>query len=459
MAIEAPSRYPAADAPVTEIESRTIKKVSWRLLPLIVVIYFVAYMDRTNVGFASFGMTRDLGFTATLFGWGAGIFFLGYFFFEVPSNIFLERTGARLWIARIMITWGMVAGGMAFVQGSTSFLIMRFLLGVCEAGFFPGMILYFTIWFPKKYRARVIAALYIAVPGSNALTAIISGALLQLDGVFGFHGWQWLYLVEAAPSVLLAFAVLALMTDRPSKAKWLQPDEREWLEGTMEAERQSKVSTHGHFTLKKAFTDKRVLSLSAIYFSIVTATYGITFFLPIIIKSLNIPDWEVGLYTAIPYIIGTIGMLLWSFSSDKRNERRWHFIAGSLVATVGLIAAGPLLGSLVALFAISFAAVGLYGTKPAFWPLPGEFLTGSAAAGGIALINSIGNLGGFVGPYVLGYLKDSTGTYEAGLYFLAAMAMLSGLIAFFTVRPAADATAPALVKDGPLGSRPVGRNA
>jgi ACS family tartrate transporter-like MFS transporter len=456
MAAEYVAAAPAA-GPISEIEQRTIKKVSWRLLPLIVTIYFVAYMDRTNVGFASFGMTRDLGFTATLFGWGAGIFFLGYFFFEVPSNIFLERTGARLWITRIMITWGLVAGGMAFVQGATSFLIMRFLLGVCEAGFFPGMILYFTYWFPRRYRARVIAALFLAVPGSNALTAVISGALLSLDGVGGFHGWQWLYVVEAIPAVLLAGAVFTLMTDRPSKAKWLRPDERDWLESTLETERQSTVKSHGHFTLKQALTDRRVLTLGAIYFTIVTATYGITFFMPVILKNMKLSDFGTGLATAVPYVVGTIGMVSWSWSSDKRNERRWHFVIAAVLATIGLIASGALIGSWWALAAMSVATVGLYGTKPAFWPLPGEFLSGPAAAGGIALINSIGNLGGFVGPYMLGYLKDSTGGYEAGLYFLAIMALLSGVIAFFAVKPAAQAISPNLANGGPIGSRSVQR--
>jgi ACS family tartrate transporter-like MFS transporter len=321
-----------------EIERRTISKVSWRLLPLIVVIYFVAYMDRTNVGFASFGLNREFGFSATLYGWGAGIFFLGYFFFEVPSNVLLERTGARIWIARI-------------IAGPISFLVMRFLLGVAEAGFFPGMILYFTYWFPRKYRARVVAALFLAVPGSNALTAVISGALLQLDGVLGFHGWQWLFMVEAVPAIILAFVVLALMTDRPAKATWLAEDERRWLEDTLEAERRSTVKAHGHFTLRQALTDSRVLTLAGIYFTIVTATYGITFFLPPILKSLKLTDWETGLATAVPYVIGTIGMVSWSWSSDRRNERRWHFVIAAIVAAIGLIAAGPLLGSLWALVA------------------------------------------------------------------------------------------------------------
>ena len=418
------------------IEQRTLHKVAWRLLPLIVVIYFIAYMDRTNVSFASLSMNKDLGFTAYIYGWGAGIFFLGYFLFEVPSNVILEKTGARIWIARIMITWGIAAAVMAFVVGPVSFLTLRFLLGVAEAGFFPGMILYFTYWFPSKYRARVIAALFLAVPGANALTAVVSGALLQMDGIFGLRGWQWLFIIEAIPAILLAFAVLALMTDRPAKAKWLEPEERTWLEGVLEAERSSKVQAHGEFTLYQALTNPTVLLLSSIYFTIVTATYGITFFLPPILKALGLSDFGTGLATALPYTVGTIGMLLWSWSSDRHNERRIHFVVACLLATVGLIAVGWFTGSYWAILAMSFAAVGLYGSKPSFWPLPSAFLTGSAAAGGIALVNSIGNLGGFVGPYMVGWIKDSTGSFEAGLYFLAACALASAVLAFFGLRPA-----------------------
>jgi MFS transporter, ACS family, tartrate transporter len=418
------------------LEQRTIAKVSWRLLPLIVVIYFVAYMDRTNVSFASLSMNQDLGFTAYIYGWGAGIFFLGYFLFEVPSNVILEKIGARLWIARIMITWGIAAAVMAFVVGPVSFLTLRFLLGVAEAGFFPGMILYFTYWFPSKYRARVIAALFLAVPGANAITAVVSGALLQLDGILGLRGWQWLFILEAIPAILLAFAVLALMTDRPATAKWLEPQERDWLEGVLEAERSRKVKAHGEFTLYQALTNTTVLLLSSIYFTIVTATYGITFFLPPILKALGFSDFGTGLATALPYTIGTIGMLLWSWSSDRHNERRMHFVVACLLATVGLIAVGWFTGSYWAIMAMSFAAVGIYGAKPAFWPLPSAFLTGSAAAGGIALVNSIGNLGGFVGPYAVGWIKDATGSFEVGLYFLAACALASAVLAFFGLRPA-----------------------
>jgi MFS transporter, ACS family, tartrate transporter len=423
------------------LEQRTIRKVSWRLLPLIVVIYFVAYVDRTNVSFAALTMNKDLGISAYVFGWGAGIFFLGYFLFEVPSNIVLEKMGARIWIARIMITWGMVSGAMVFATGPASFLTLRFLLGVAEAGFFPGMILYFTYWFPKAYRARVISALFIAVPGSNALASVISGAVLEMDGLLGLTGWQWMFIIEAVPAVLLAFAVLALMTDRPTLATWLAPDEREWLETLLQDERRQ-IESAGHLRLARALVDRRVLTLSAIYFAIVTATYGITFFLPQIVKGIGLSNAMTGLVTAIPYTIGTIGMLLWGASSDRHNERRWHFCGASLLAAGGLVGAGLLGSTFAALALMSVATVGLYGSKPAFWPMPSAFLTGTAAAGGIALVNSIGNLGGYVGPFIVGWIKESTGSFEAGLFFLAACALLSGIIAYFAVQPTGRTSAP-----------------
>jgi MFS transporter, ACS family, tartrate transporter len=418
----------------SEIERRTVRKVAWRLLPLIVVIYFVAYIDRTNVSFAAFGMTRDLGLTAYIYGWGAGIFFLGYFLFEVPSNLLLEKVGARRWIARIMITWGLMAAAMAFVQGATSFLVLRFLLGVAEAGFFPGVILYFTYWFPKQYRGRVIAALFLAVPGSNAVTAVISGALLGLDGTLGIPGWKWLYIVEAVPALLLAFAVLRYLTERPEVADWLLPDEKQWLTSTLQSEKLALVAkSGGHVPLSQALKDKRVLGLALIYFTIVTATYGITFFLPQIVKGLGGSDMRTGLLTAAPYVLGTIGMLAWSQSSDRTRERKWHFIVACLLGAAGLMAAGALGSTYGALAAIAIATVGIYGSKPSFWPMPSEFLTGTAAAGGIALVNCIGNLGGFIGPYAVGWIKDSTGDFGPALYFLAGSAVVSALIALVLI--------------------------
>jgi ACS family tartrate transporter-like MFS transporter len=386
------------------LEQRTMAKISWRLLPLIVVIYFVAYIDRTNVGFAASGMNKDLGFTAYVYGWGAGIFFLGYFLFEVPSNVILHRVGARVWIARIMVTWGIVSGLMMFITGQASFLTVRFLLGVAEAGFFPGVLLYFTYWFPAAYRARVVSALFLAVPGSNAVAAALSGAILQLDGAWGLAGWKWMFLLESLPAILLAPVVLVVLTDRPSAATWLSADERAWLEGQLASERRAIEGARGHMTLFQALTDSRVVGLSMIYLTIVTATYGITFFLPLIVKGHGLTDMSTGLATAIPYTIGTIGMVLWAYSSDRRHERRWHFFVAAMIAGIGLIAAGLSTGLVASLAAMSVATVGLYGSKPAFWPLPSTFLSGTAAAGGIAMVNSIGNLGGFAGPYIVGWI-------------------------------------------------------
>lgn len=414
-------------------------KISWRLLPLIVVIYFVAYIDRTNVGFAASGMNKDLGFTPYVYGWGAGIFFLGYFLFEVPSNVILHRVGARVWIARIMVTWGIVSGLMMFITGPASFMTVRFLLGVAEAGFFPGVLLYFTYWFPAAYRARVVSALFLAVPGSNAVAAALSGAILQLDGTWELAGWRWMFLLESLPAILLAPVVLAVLTDRPSAATWLSADERAWLEGQLASERRTIEGAQKHLTLFQALTDGRVVGLSMIYLTIVTATYGITFFLPLIVKAHGLSDVSTGFATAIPYTIGTIGMVLWAYSSDRRHERRWHFFVAAIVAGIGLVAAGLSTGIVTSLAAMSVAAIGLYGSKPAFWPLPSTFLSGTAAAGGIAMVNSIGNLGGFVGPYIVGWIKDSTQSYASGLFFLAACAFASGVIALVVVKPAAPA--------------------
>ncbi len=415
------------------IEQQTIRKISWRLLPLIIAIYFIAYIDRTNVAFAATAMNRDLGFTAYIYGWGAGMFFIGYFFFEVPSNVILHRVGARIWIARIMATWGIISGLMVFVTGPVSFFVIRFLLGVAEAGFFPGVLLYFTYWFPPKYRARVVSALFLAVPGSNAVAAALSGALLQLDGLWGLPGWKWMFLIESLPAVLLAPVVLAVLTDRPSVATWLAPEERQWLEHELQTERR-KVEAHGALSLFQALTDRRVIGLSLIYLTSVTASYGIVFFLPLIVKSHGLSNVATGLVTAVPYTIGALGMLLWAYSSDRRHERRWHYIIASLLAATGLFLAGSVASPYLALAAMSMATIGIYGSRPAFWPLPSTFLSGTAAAGGIALVNSIGNLGGFVGPYIVGWIRDSTQSYVAGLYFLAGSVLTSAVLAFIIVK-------------------------
>jgi ACS family tartrate transporter-like MFS transporter len=416
-----------------EFQSRTILKVSWRLLPLIVVSYLVAYIDRTNVSFAAITMNPDLGLTPYVYGLGAGIFFLGYALFEVPSNMILERAGARLWIARIMLTWGIISGLMAAATGPVSFLVLRFLLGVAEAGFFPGMIFYLTYWYPAAYRARVLSTLFLAVPVANVLASVISGAILGMDGIWGLRGWQWVFILEALPAVILAFVVLRVMTERPAVANWLSADEREWLESELQAERH-KVESAGRLSLLQALVDKRVLMLSAIYFTSVTASYGVVFFLPQIVKGFGHSNLVTGFLTAIPYAFGVIGLLLWGYSSDRRRERRWHLIVSISLASLGLAGAAWLTGSYWALAAMSIAAIGIYGSRPSFWPMPSLFLTGAAAAAGIALINSIGNVGGYVGPFIVGWIKDRTGSFEMGLYFLAGCALTSALITYFAAR-------------------------
>ncbi len=393
----------------------------------------MAYIDRTNVSFAALTMNKDLGLSAYLYGWGAGIFFFGYALFEVPSNIVLQRTSARLWIARIMITWGIISGLMATATGPVSFLTLRFLLGVAEAGFFPGIIFYLTNWFPSVYRARAISILYIAVPVSNAVASVISGAILGMDGTLGLAGWQWIFIIEAIPAVLLAFVVLSLMTERPAVATWLTAAERDWLEEELQAER-SKVESAGRLSLWQSFTDVRVLALSMIYFTGVTASYGIVFFMPQIVKALGLSNMMTGLVTAIPYTIGTIGLVLWGYSSDRHNERRWHLIVATTVAAVKIVTAGWFSHSYWTVVAMSVAVVGIYGSRPSFWPMPSLFLTGAAAASGMAFINSIGNLGGYIGPFIVGWIKDSTKSFEMALYFLAACALLSAVITFFSTR-------------------------
>ena len=416
-----------------ELQRRTIVKVSWRLLPLVVVAYLVAYIDRTNIAVAALTMNKDLGFSASLYGIGAGIFFIGYALFEVPSNMILEKVGARMWIARIMITWGIVSGLMATVIGPISFLSLRFLLGVAEAGFFPGMILYFTYWFPARYRGRVISTLFIAVPAANAAASAISGAILEMDGILGLKGWQWVFIIEAIPAVLLAFVVLRYMTDRPAVANWLDADEKEWLESELRAER-AKVDAAGKLRVLQVLTDPRVLALSAIYFFSATANYGITFFLPQIVKGLGHSNLMTGFLSAIPYTVGVLGLLAFGYSSDRFMERRRHLIAAASLGGCGFLLAAWAGNSYWALAAMCIATMGTYGSRPTMWPMPSQFLTGASAAVGIALINSIGNLGGYVGPFVVGWIKDSTKSFEMGVYFLAGCAFSSALIAYFAKR-------------------------
>ena len=415
------------------IEKRAIARISWRLLPLVILIYFIAYIDRTNVGFAALTMNRELGLSSYIYGWGAGIFFIGYFLFEIPSNLILDKVGARTWIARIMVTWGVAAAAMAFVSGPISFLALRFFLGMAEAGLFPGLILYFTYWYPAAYRGRVISAFYLAAPASNAAAATISGLFLQMDGLCGIAGWKWMFVLEALPAILVGLVVLRYLTENPTAATWLPAEEKLWLAEQLRTERAA-IAERQPRTMLRALADRRVMSLALIYFALNCSSYGITFFLPQIVKQLGLSSLRTGFVTAIPYLAGTLGMLLWGWSSDRHRERRWHLIMAALVAAFGLAVAGSLPGTWT-VAAISIAAVGLYATKPPFWPLPSLFLTGRSAAAGIAMINAIGNLGGFFGPYMVGWVKDSTNSFTMALYGLAACALAAAGVAFLTVNP------------------------
>jgi ACS family tartrate transporter-like MFS transporter len=422
------------------IERKTIAKVSWRLLPLVAVAYCIAYIDRSNISVAALTMNKDLGFSAYIYGWGAGIFFFSYFLFEIPSNLILERVGARIWIARIMITWGIISGLTAFVTGPTSFLVVRFLLGAAEAGFFPGMILYFTYWFPSHYRGRVISTLFIAQPVANAVASIASAAVLEMDGVLGIKGWQWIFIIEALPAIVLAFVVLTVMTDKPALASWLDSDEKDWLQGRIDEESR-KIESLGRLSLWRALGDPRVLALSMIYLMSVTANYGIVFFMPQIIKGIGLTNMMTGLVSSVPYIVGIVGLLAWGWSSDRTHERRWHLIAASTIGALGFAFAAWAGASYWALIGMSAATIGIYGSRAAFWPMPSMFLTGTAAAGAIALINATGNLGGYFGPFIVGWIKDSTGSFEAGLYFLAACSLACALITLVAARAAGTPTA------------------
>jgi ACS family tartrate transporter-like MFS transporter len=417
----------------SEIQTRVLRKITWRIVPFIMLLYFVAFIDRVNIGFASLTMNKDIGLSPAVYGFGAGIFFWGYFLFEVPSNIILHKIGARIWIARVMISWGLVSAAMAFVQGPASFYVLRFLLGVAEAGFFPGIILYLSYWFPARQRAAVTALFMAAAPLSTVLGSPVSGALLEMDGLFGFKGWQWLFALEALPAVLLGFVVLGFLTDRPEKAKWLAEDERRWLVETMNVETTSKAATASH-SIWRGLADLRVLALALIYFGTSAGLYTLGVWAPQIIKQFGLSSLQVGFLNALPATAAVIAMILWARHSDRTGERTWHVVWACLIAAVGLAYAGLATGVVAVLVALTLVNIGISSAKPPLWSMPTLFLSGPAAAAGIATINSIGNLGGFVGPAMIGWIKDRTGSFVGGLYFVAGLLVLSAVLTLLLSR-------------------------
>lgn len=413
----------------SEIETSTIRAISWRLIPFLVLAYFFSYLDRVNLGFAALTMNAELKFTPLIFAWGAGIFFIGYFIFEVPSNLALEKFGASRWIARIMVTWGIISALMCLVSGELSFYVLRFLLGVAEAGFFPGIILYLTYWYPAEYRARFLAAFAIAVPVSTVIGAPISGLLLGLDGAMGLKGWQWLFIIEGIPSVLLGIVTWFYLTDKPEKADWLTAEQKAWLAAKLQAETATKQAT-GHMSLGQALSNGRVLALCVVYFGFVGALYGMQFWLPQIVKAFGLTNAQTGFVTAIPYLFGTIAMILWARHSDASRERVAHVGGPLLLTAVALGASSYMTDPTITMIVLTVAAIGVFCTFAVFWTLPTAWLSGTAAAGAIALINSVGNLAGFGGPYIVGWIKDATGSTSTGLLVLSLFPLVAGLLVF-----------------------------
>jgi len=404
-----------------ELGDRTLRKVRRRVMPLIVLLYFVAYLDRNNVGFAKLTMSEDIGLNSAAYGLGAGIFFLGYALLEVPSNAGMYRFGARKWLARILITWGIFATAMCLVNGETTYYIVRFLLGAAEAGFFPAILFYLTLWFPAAQRVTVLGIFILAQPVSNALGAPVSGLLLQMDGVMGLQGWQWLYIIEGIPAIALGLLTPILMTDRPRDAKWLEADERNWLTATMDAELAAK-SQSGKHNFMAGLKDKRTLVYSALYFGLVCGIYGLGLWMPTIVAALGkFSTAEVGFIVFIPYAVAAVFVYFWSKRADRTGKRAWHASVSMVLAGVGLVAAGYLLpvNPFLAMVGLTLSAMGIYGAIAPFLSMPSAALTGAAAASGLALVNSLGNLGGFISPYAVGLLKDATGSNQSGLLFLS----------------------------------------
>ena len=417
-------------------------KISWRILPLLLLSYMIAYLDRVNIGYAQLQMKQTLPWDTTVYGLGAGIFFIGYFIFEVPSNMLLEKIGARKTLLRIMVCWGIVATGMMFVQTPTQFYVLRFLLGAFEAGFFPGVILYFTYWYPSVRRGQVTAIFLSASTFASIIAGPLSGATLKyLNGVNGWHGWQWLFLSQGVPAVLLGVLVYLLLDDKPADAKWLSSTEKNLVQHALthdvkDIESEGEGATHG-----KMLRDPRIWLLALAYFLMLGATYAIVFWLPTLVQSWGIKDMmTIGLLTAIPSVVGIVGMILMGRHSDKHHERRWHFAAAVAIAAVGLGLTSMLQGNLVAsLVAMSIASIGISSATPLFFTLVSEYLAAGVAAVGIAMISSLGNLGPAVTPYLNGLILKSTGSNAYGLYMILVMYLLAGILLLATVRPARNA--------------------
>ena len=410
-----------------------MRQVAWRILPFLMLCYFVSFVDRVNVGFAALQMVKDLHMSAKVFGFGGGIFFVSYFLFEVPSNLLLEKLGARVWIARIMITWGFLAAGTAFVAGPKSFYAMRLLLGIAEAGFFPGVILYLTYWFPSEYRARIVGLFTVAIPVSSFLGSPISAALLGVDGWLGLRGWQWMFIMEGAPAIFLGLFCLFILSDKPSGARWLESEQKAWLSGRLEAEARGSKRV-GHTSLWSVLWNKYVLVLSITLAGSTAVSSGLQIWQPQIIKSYGLTNMQTGLLNSIPFALASVIMVLWGRRSDQTGERVWHS-ALPLVVTAVSLASALVFNSLPAIIVIlCLAVIGIYAGKGPVWALSSEWLSAGTAAAGLAQINAISNLAGFGTTYVVGYIKQSTGSYPLAVLPLAGLSAAGAVAVWLIAR-------------------------
>jgi len=402
------------------IETRTMAKVSRRLIPFVIICYFVAFLDRVNLSFAALEMNKDLKFTSTVYGIGAGIFFISYFLLETPSNLILLKMGARRWIARIMFTWGILSGAMAFVWNEPSFYTLRFLFGAAEAGFFPGILFYLTLFFPAAYRGRMVSMYMVAIPMSSVIGAPLSTSILYLDGFLGIKGWQWVFLSEALPALILSVVTWFYMTETPAQAQWLEKDERDWLVKRQALEVRQIESSHG-MSVWQVLRNPKVLALGLAGFGIANEISGLVFFLPQIVKQFGLTNMQTGLVSAIPFAVGAVGMIWYGRRSDRLLERRSHTAVTFLITAVGLILVALTPNPYFRLFSLCIASFGSFAVLPVFWSMPTAFLSGAAAAAGVAYINSIANIAGFTSNYMMGWLRDLTGSYDSGLLAIAAV--------------------------------------
>jgi MFS transporter, ACS family, tartrate transporter len=431
------------------LEQRTMRKVVRHLIPLAIICYFVNYLDRVNLSFAALEMNKDLGFTATVYGFGAGVFFIAYFLLETPSNLILVKVGARRWIARIMFTWGLLSGAMAFIQGETSFYVVRFLLGAAEAGFFPGMLFYLSLFFPAAYRGRMVSTFMVATAFSAVFGAPVSSMILYMNSFAGLKGWQWVFITEAVPALILSVYILLVLKDSPAEATWLDDDERAWLVGRQAAERRAREAVH-KLSVLQVLKNPRVVALGVAGFGIAYSTYGIVYFLPQIVKNFGLTNMETGLVSAIPFMVAAAGMIWYGRRSDRVMERRSHCAIAFMICSIGLVATALLPWPTLRLITLCIAAFGAWSTLPVFWAMPTAFLSGAAAAAGVAYINSIANIAGFVGPFVMGWIKDATGSFDGGLLVIACVCMGSAIAILSTSHDTALEQAPEGAVPDPL---------